>query len=90
MNVLFPDAIAPTVGREDEVHNVQAVIDTLSMDKLNISMSHISGQAIVNGNREALRHLLQVFEWLYDYMLDKISVVSSSETSSVRDASEGK
>ncbi|XP_036755704.2 centrosomal protein of 95 kDa isoform X4 [Manis pentadactyla] len=38
-----PDLIAIPRSQEDEVHNVQAVIDSLALDYLQVSLSHITG-----------------------------------------------
>ena len=46
--LLFVDVIRVAVRtREDDAHNVQAVIDSLSMDVLSISLSHITGQDVI-------------------------------------------
>lgn len=37
------DYIAEARSQEDDVHNVQSVIDSLSLDYLQISLSHITG-----------------------------------------------
>lgn len=37
------DYIAAACSQEDDVHNVQSVIDSLSLDYLQISLSHITG-----------------------------------------------
>lgn len=37
------DYIAASRSQEDDVHNVQSVIDSLSLDYLQISLSHITG-----------------------------------------------
>lgn len=37
------DYIAVSCSQEDDVHNVQSVIDSLSLDYLQISLSHITG-----------------------------------------------
>ena len=63
----LPDAVSLPNRREDEIHNVQMVIDTLSLDKLNTSMSHISGQAVIARDPSAVHNLLQVKEWIYLY-----------------------
>ena len=64
---------------KQEVHNAQLVINTLSQDVLNVSLSHIQGENIVNGDRETIGNLLEVFKGLLEYILDKIE----SDTSSV-------
>uniref|UniRef100_A0A8C9JTV1 Centrosomal protein 95 n=1 Tax=Panthera tigris altaica TaxID=74533 RepID=A0A8C9JTV1_PANTA len=38
-----PDLIAIPRSQEDEAHNVQAVIDSLALDYLQVSLSHITG-----------------------------------------------
>jgi len=63
---------------EDEIHNCQAVIDSLAMDVLNTSLSHITGQDIVAGDRTAIGDLLEVFSGLMEFMLEEISSTSSS------------
>ena len=65
--------------REDEVHNCQSVIDTLSLDILNTSLSHITGQDIVDRDISAISNLLNVFSGLMDYILDKIGSDSSTD-----------
>lgn len=37
------DYIARPCSQEDDVHNIQSVIDSLSLDYLQISLSHITG-----------------------------------------------
>ena len=44
-------------------------------------MSHIAGYEVANANPDAIRHLLEVFVWLYDYMLEKIGSETSSTVS---------
>lgn len=38
------DYIAAPRSQEDDVHNVQSVIDSLALDYLQISLSHITGE----------------------------------------------
>ncbi|GFS43440.1 hypothetical protein TNIN_317372 [Trichonephila inaurata madagascariensis] len=57
----IPDLLLCT-NIEEEAHNVQAVIDTLSLDLLGISLSHIVGEDIVAGNLVATCNLLEVLE----------------------------
>lgn len=42
------DLIASPRSQEDEAHNVQAVIDSLALDYLQVSLSHITGWYILN------------------------------------------
>ena len=63
---------------KEEIHNAQLVIDTLSQDVLNASLSHIQGEHLVNGDRETIANLLEVFKGLLEYILDKIESDTSS------------
>ena len=72
------DAVDSPLTVEDEIHNCQAVIDSLAMDVLNTSLSHITGQDIVAGDRTAIGDLLEVFSGLMEFMLEEISSTSSS------------
>ncbi|KAH3893206.1 hypothetical protein DPMN_017350 [Dreissena polymorpha] len=58
--------------REDEVHNCQVVIDSLAGDVLHTSLTHIAGADIIDGSREAISNLLEIFSGLLEYMLNKI------------------
>jgi len=70
--------VANPLTYEAEIHNCQAVIDSLAMDVLNTSLSHITGHDIVAGDRTALGDLLEVFSGLMEFMLEEISSCSSS------------
>jgi len=74
------DAINNPMSVEDEVHNCQAVIDSLAMEVLNTSLSHITGQDIVAGDRTAISDLLEVFSGLMEFMLEEISSSASSNS----------
>lgn len=54
-----------------EAHNIQAVIDTLSLDLLGLSLSHITGEDVVSGNAVCTYHLLEVFESLFLHLSAK-------------------
>ena len=74
------DVIQPARSREDDVHNVQVVIDTLSLDILNTSMTHITGESVVDGDQQAIANLLDVLCGLMEFLLDKIgSDISSTD-----------
>ncbi|ELU06850.1 hypothetical protein CAPTEDRAFT_228536 [Capitella teleta] len=81
---VLPDVKRHPRTREDAIHNSQVVIDTLSMDVLNTSLSHITGDAIVAGDHTAIANLLDVFSGLLEYMLDKIGSDASSVVSRAR------
>ncbi|XP_013922490.1 PREDICTED: centrosomal protein of 95 kDa, partial [Thamnophis sirtalis] len=74
-----PDFIAVPTCQEDNIHNVQAVIDSLALDYLQISLSHITGENIVKGDTESIRNLLEIFDGLLEYLTEE------SETASQQD-----
>ncbi|GBO04642.1 Centrosomal protein [Araneus ventricosus] len=60
-NHTIPDLLVCR-NKEEEAHNVQVVIDTLSLDLLGISLSRITGEDVVAGNLVAICNLLEVLE----------------------------
>nr|XP_015211673.1 PREDICTED: centrosomal protein of 95 kDa isoform X1 [Lepisosteus oculatus] len=68
-----PDYIAVPSSQEDDIHNVQSVIDSLALDYLQISLSHITGENIVRGDKESIRNLLEIFDGLLEYLTEQIS-----------------
>ncbi|KAF1545120.1 Centrosomal protein of 95 kDa, partial [Eudyptula albosignata] len=72
-----PDFIATPRSQEDDAHNVQAVIDSLALDYLQVSLSHISGENIVKGEKESIRNLLEIFDGLLEYLTEEVSESSS-------------
>ncbi|XP_054715920.1 centrosomal protein of 95 kDa-like isoform X1 [Uloborus diversus] len=60
-NYNIPDFVC-SENTVEEAHNVQAVIDTLSLDLLGISLSHITGEDVVSGDLVAIFNLLEIFE----------------------------
>ncbi|NXN81520.1 CEP95 protein, partial [Bombycilla garrulus] len=84
-----PDFIATPRSQEDDAHNVQAVIDSLALDYLQVSLSHITGENIVKGARESIKNLLEIFDGLLEYLREvseassqtgaEINVLSSDE-----------
>ncbi|NXW77672.1 CEP95 protein, partial [Hirundo rustica] len=73
---VVPDFIATPRSQEDDAHNVQAIIDSLALDYLQVSLSHITGENIVKGDRESIRNLLEIFDGLLEY-LREVSEASS-------------
>uniref|UniRef100_A0A7M4DWF6 Centrosomal protein 95 n=1 Tax=Crocodylus porosus TaxID=8502 RepID=A0A7M4DWF6_CROPO len=71
-----PDYITAPRTQEDDAHNVQAIIDSLALDYLQVSLSHITGENIVKGERESIRNLLEIFDGLLEY-LTEVSEASS-------------
>ncbi|NXD63798.1 CEP95 protein, partial [Eolophus roseicapillus] len=68
-----PDLIATPRSQEDDAHNVQAVIDSLALDYLQVSLSHITGENIVKGEKESIRNLLEIFDGLLEYLTEEDS-----------------
>ena len=58
--------------REDEIHNCEVVIGSLAGDVLHTSLTHIAGVDIIDGSREAILNLTEIFVGLLEYMLNKI------------------
>lgn len=75
-----PDLIAIPRSQEDEAHNVQAVIDSLALDYLQVSLSHISGENIVKGDKESIKNLLEIFDGLLEYLTEHISETSHEKS----------
>ncbi|XP_051568003.1 centrosomal protein of 95 kDa-like isoform X2 [Myxocyprinus asiaticus] len=61
--------------QEDDIHNVQSVVDSLALDYLHISLSHITGENIVRGDKDSIRNLLEIFDGLLDYLTEQLSDV---------------
>ncbi|KAM3846255.1 centrosomal protein of 95 kDa [Vipera latastei] len=83
-----PDFIAVPTCQEDNIHNVQAVIDSLALDYLQISLSHISGENIVKGDKESIRNLLEIFDGLLEYLMEGISETASQQDGGLKVMSE--
>ncbi|XP_072501524.1 centrosomal protein of 95 kDa isoform X1 [Notamacropus eugenii] len=75
---VVPDLITVPKNQEDHAHNVQAIIDSLALDYLQVSLSHITGENIVRGNKESIKNLLEIFDGLLEY-LTEYSEASSQE-----------
>nr|XP_017827961.1 centrosomal protein of 95 kDa isoform X2 [Callithrix jacchus] len=75
-----PDFIAIPRSQEDDAHNVQAVIDSLALDYLQVSLSHITGENIVKGDKESIKNLLEIFDGLLEYLTEHISETSHEKS----------
>ncbi|XP_037112022.1 centrosomal protein of 95 kDa-like isoform X1 [Syngnathus acus] len=76
-----PDYIVPPRSQEDDIHNVQCVIDSLSLDYLQISLSHITGENVIRGDKESIKNLLDIFDGLLEYLSEAISEDSQNDGS---------
>ena len=68
----FKDKKWPVTNIEDEIHNIQAVIDSISMDLLHEDLSHLTGESMVfgynkNGHKSKSADLVSI-----EYLLDII------------------
>ncbi|KAK2857594.1 hypothetical protein Q7C36_005513 [Tachysurus vachellii] len=68
-----PDYIVVPKSQEDDIHNLQSVIDSLALDYLQISLSHITGENIVKGDKDSIRNLLEIFDGLLEYLTEQLS-----------------
>ncbi|CAN0010188.1 unnamed protein product [Lampetra planeri] len=75
-----PDSIAVPKSKEDDAHNVQSIIDSLALDYLQISLSHITGENVVNGHKDSIRNLLEIFDGLVDYLSEQVDEDSSQHS----------
>lgn len=73
-----PDYIEAPRCQEDDAHNVQSVIDSLSLDYLQISLSHITGENVVRGHKESIQNLMEIFDGLLEYLNEEISEESQN------------
>ncbi|XP_066522439.1 centrosomal protein of 95 kDa-like isoform X2 [Hoplias malabaricus] len=74
-----PDYIPVPKSQEDDIHNVQSVIDSLALDYLQISLSHITGENIVRGDKDSIRNLLEIFDGLLEYLTEQLSEEEEEE-----------
>ncbi|CAG06105.1 unnamed protein product [Tetraodon nigroviridis] len=74
-----PDYIAAPTCQEDDIHNVQSVIDSLSLDYLQISLSHITGENVIRGDKDSIKNLLEIFDGLLEYLKEEIIDGSNNE-----------
>ena len=51
----------------------------MALGSVIVFVIHFSGEAIVAGNQQAVKSLLEVFEWLFEYILEKIGSEASSD-----------
>lgn len=82
-----PDFIVDSKSQEEQAHNVQAIIDSLALDYLQVSLSHITGENIVKRDKESIKNLLEIFDGLLEYLTEQISEASSQTGDDVDQAS---
>ena len=76
----FPSGIiANPITREDEITNVQILIDSLQHDVLRADLSHITGEAIMNGNLLSIRYLIEILAGLLECVMEQIDSEGSTD-----------
>lgn len=63
--------ILDAVEKEEKIHNVQVVIDSLATDILDIDLSHINAQSVVNRDKVQIQNLLEIFDGLLDFVIEE-------------------
>lgn len=81
-NAELIDKKLPSDTEEDEIHNLQAIIDTLSLDILHEDLSHITGESIYNSINFKSSDLTSI-EYLLD-ILKSINEWISSQNQEVK------
>jgi centrosomal protein CEP95 len=91
-NTELVDKKWPANGIEDEIHNVQSVIDSLSMDVLHEDLSHLTGEAICGYNKNKIKYkkpkpdlisieyLLDILRSIYDWVTSKVDNKTNTTT----------
>ena len=54
------------------MRNCQTVINLIAVDVLNVDLPHISGKAIVEGDKVSIRNFLEIFAGLLEYFMEYI------------------
>ncbi|XP_028395507.1 uncharacterized protein LOC114519557 [Dendronephthya gigantea] len=62
--------ITNAVSYEQRISNCSKVIEALSHDVLNVDLSHITAENIVEGDVPTIQNLLEIFKELLDFILD--------------------
>lgn len=68
----LPGIVRQPLTKDDEINNCQMVIDVLSADVINDNLSHIHGTDIVQGKLQSISNLLDIFSFLYEYVIKQI------------------
>lgn len=78
--ISFVGAIRDQVTREDEIHNIQCIVDSLAKDFLHCDLSHITGVAIFEGDDTTIQYLMEIFIELESFLMEQISDEPSSQS----------
>jgi len=58
--------------KEEKIHNLQVVIDLLATEVLDVDLSHIDAQGIVEGNEIHIQNLLEIFDGLLEFVMEEL------------------
>ena len=61
------------ISAEQHIRNCQTVINLIASDVLNVDLSHISGKAIVEGDKISIRNFLEIFAGLLEYFMEYVN-----------------
>lgn len=70
------------ISAEQHIRNCQTVINLIASDVLNVDLSHISGKAIVEGDKISIRNFLEIFAGLLEYFMEYVNDEGSDEDDS--------
>ena len=70
----YTGIIEKPVSAEQHIRNCQTVINLIAADILNVDLSHISGKAIVEGEKVSIRNFLEIFAGLLEYFMEYVNV----------------
>lgn len=69
---LLTGIIENPISTEQHIRNCQTVINLIATDVLNVDLSHISGKAIVEGDKVSIRNFLEIFAGLLEYFMEYV------------------
>ena len=75
IHAILSDKKSPALSIDDQVHNVQAVIDSLSMDVLHEDLSHLTGEAICGvpePDLVSIEYLLDILRCIHDWISSRL------------------
>lgn len=74
----------PSSASEDDLHNIQAIIDSLSMDILHQDISHIQAQAICSNKPDllSLEYLLDIMRSIQEWISSRLDSMTLNTDSS--------
>ena len=68
----------PSKCTEDEIHNIQSVIDSLSLDILHEDLSHLTGEAICSNDPVSIEYLLDILRCIHEWISSRLQSTDCS------------